>query len=219
MWAVSGSPSRRTAMTSAAEFAGNGIHTSLPSHCLIPSGSLPPFTWLCEKSPSRNSVDWHTQHVAKPAQPVQYDQFIYRGLWKQPRRLGVFDSCCLRTIGSMGWYNGTRNETVRKRVLGYAQDLTATCKFTIKWLVVEDSKRHLNSSFSSPSLFSLFNAGHGHGYQRLSVDVNKTVSGCGHQFIFIVATLRLPVFLFMWLKVLEKFVLLNHPRGINHRLP
>ncbi|KER21524.1 hypothetical protein T265_10170 [Opisthorchis viverrini] len=79
MWPVSGSPSRKTAMTSAAEFAGNEFHTSLPSHCLTASGSLPPFTWLCEKSPSRKSVDWHTQHVAKPAQPVQCDQFIYRG--------------------------------------------------------------------------------------------------------------------------------------------
>ncbi|KER20313.1 hypothetical protein T265_11120 [Opisthorchis viverrini] len=63
-----------------AEFAGNGLHTSLPSHCLTASGSLPPFTWLCEKSPSWKSVDWHTQHMAKPAQPVQCDQFIYRGL-------------------------------------------------------------------------------------------------------------------------------------------
>ncbi|KER27497.1 hypothetical protein T265_05458 [Opisthorchis viverrini] len=80
MWPVSGSPSRKTTMTSAAEFAGNGSHTSLPSHCLTASGSLPPFTWLCEKSPSRKSVDWHTQHVAKPAQPIQFDQFIYRGI-------------------------------------------------------------------------------------------------------------------------------------------
>ncbi|KER27743.1 hypothetical protein T265_05297 [Opisthorchis viverrini] len=79
MWPVSGSPSRKTAVTSAAEFAGNGLHTSLPSHCLTASGSLPPFTWLGEKSPSRKSVDWHTQHVAKPTQPVQCDQFIYRG--------------------------------------------------------------------------------------------------------------------------------------------
>ncbi|KER27301.1 hypothetical protein T265_05626 [Opisthorchis viverrini] len=79
LWPVSGSPSRKTAVTSAAEFAGNGFHTSLPSHCLTASGSLPPFTWLGEKSPSRKSVDWHTQHVAKPAQPVQCDQFIYRG--------------------------------------------------------------------------------------------------------------------------------------------
>ncbi|KER29238.1 hypothetical protein T265_04086 [Opisthorchis viverrini] len=79
MWPVSGSPSRKTAVTSAPEFAGNCFHTSLPSHCLTASGSLPPFTWLCEKSSSRKSVDWHTQHVAKPAQPVQCDQFIYRG--------------------------------------------------------------------------------------------------------------------------------------------
>ncbi|KER34261.1 hypothetical protein T265_00112 [Opisthorchis viverrini] len=37
----------KTAMTSAAELAGNGFHTSLPSDCLTASGSLPPFTWLC----------------------------------------------------------------------------------------------------------------------------------------------------------------------------
>ncbi|KER31012.1 hypothetical protein T265_02687 [Opisthorchis viverrini] len=79
MWPVSGSPSRKTAVTSAAEFAGNGFHTSLPSHCLTASGSLPPFTWLGENSPSRKSVDWHTQHVAKPTQPMERDQFIYRG--------------------------------------------------------------------------------------------------------------------------------------------
>ncbi|KER26274.1 hypothetical protein T265_06468 [Opisthorchis viverrini] len=79
MWTVSGSPSRKTAVTSAADFVGNGLHTSLPSHCLTASDSLPPFTWLGEKSPSRKSVDWHTQHVAKPTQPVQCDQFIYRG--------------------------------------------------------------------------------------------------------------------------------------------
>ncbi|KAG5450502.1 hypothetical protein CSKR_109091 [Clonorchis sinensis] len=30
-------------------------------------------------SPSRNSVDWHTEHVVKPTQPVEYDQFIYPG--------------------------------------------------------------------------------------------------------------------------------------------
>ncbi|KER23682.1 LOW QUALITY PROTEIN: hypothetical protein T265_14586 [Opisthorchis viverrini] len=70
---------KQMALTSAAEFAGIGLHTSLPSHCLTASGSLPPFTWLGEKSPSRKSVDWYTQHVAKPAQPVQCDQFIYRG--------------------------------------------------------------------------------------------------------------------------------------------
>ncbi|KAG5445444.1 hypothetical protein CSKR_103747 [Clonorchis sinensis] len=70
---------RKTAVTSAAEFAGSGFYTSLPSHCLTASGSFPPFTWLCEKNPSRKSVDWHAQHVAKPAQPMQCDQFIYRG--------------------------------------------------------------------------------------------------------------------------------------------
>ncbi|KER19505.1 hypothetical protein T265_11740 [Opisthorchis viverrini] len=69
------SPSMKTAMTGAAEFAASGSHTSLPSHCLTVSGSLPPFTWLYEKIPSRNSVDWHTQHMAKPAQPTQCDQF------------------------------------------------------------------------------------------------------------------------------------------------
>ncbi|KER26411.1 hypothetical protein T265_06330 [Opisthorchis viverrini] len=79
MWPVSGSPSRKTAVTSAAKFAGNGFHTSLPSHCLTASGSLPPFTWLWEKSPSRKSVDWHTQHLANPAQPMHCDQSIHRG--------------------------------------------------------------------------------------------------------------------------------------------
>ncbi|KER19996.1 hypothetical protein T265_11363 [Opisthorchis viverrini] len=41
--------------------------------------SFQPLTCLCEKNPSRNSVDWHTQHVAKPIQPMQGDQFTYRG--------------------------------------------------------------------------------------------------------------------------------------------
>ncbi|KER23238.1 hypothetical protein T265_08849 [Opisthorchis viverrini] len=41
MWSVSGTPSRKTAVTSSAGFAGNGFHTSLPSHCLTASGSLP----------------------------------------------------------------------------------------------------------------------------------------------------------------------------------
>ncbi|KAG5441746.1 hypothetical protein CSKR_113550 [Clonorchis sinensis] len=86
MWPVSGSPSRKTAMTSLAEFAGNGFYTSLPSHCLTASGSLPPFTGLCEKNPSRKSVDWHAQHVAKPAQPMQCDQFIYRGWSREKKR-------------------------------------------------------------------------------------------------------------------------------------
>ncbi|KER28164.1 hypothetical protein T265_04925 [Opisthorchis viverrini] len=100
MWPVSGSPSRKTAVTSAAEFAGNGFHTSLPSHCLTASGSLPPFTWLGEKRPSRKSVDWHTQHVAKPAQPVQCDQFIYRGAIKAyipfARMHSLHRLCCRR---------------------------------------------------------------------------------------------------------------------------
>ncbi|KER25655.1 hypothetical protein T265_14173, partial [Opisthorchis viverrini] len=75
--------SRKAAVTSAAEFAGNGFHTSLPSHCLTASGSLPPFTWLCGKSPSSKSVDWHTQHVAKSAQPMQCYQFIQLVILKQ----------------------------------------------------------------------------------------------------------------------------------------
>ncbi|KAG5452232.1 hypothetical protein CSKR_112521 [Clonorchis sinensis] len=45
---------------------------SLPSHCLTSPGSFPHFTWLWEKNPSRNSVDWYTKHVAKPAQPMPY---------------------------------------------------------------------------------------------------------------------------------------------------
>ncbi|KER30944.1 hypothetical protein T265_02752 [Opisthorchis viverrini] len=64
---VSGSPSKKAAISNAAEFAGNDFRTSLPSHCLTAFGSLPPFTWLCEEGPSRKLVDWHTQHVAKPA--------------------------------------------------------------------------------------------------------------------------------------------------------
>ncbi|KER22533.1 hypothetical protein T265_09398 [Opisthorchis viverrini] len=47
MWPVSGSPSRKTAATSAAEFTANGFHTSLPNHSLTASGSLQPFTWFC----------------------------------------------------------------------------------------------------------------------------------------------------------------------------
>ncbi|KER18856.1 hypothetical protein T265_12126 [Opisthorchis viverrini] len=81
-------------MTSAAEFAGNGFHTSLPSHCSTASRSLPPFTWLCENSFSRKSVDWHTQHVAKPAQPMQCDQFICRGSVVRSRPLH-FNFPCL----------------------------------------------------------------------------------------------------------------------------
>ncbi|KER25307.1 hypothetical protein T265_07188 [Opisthorchis viverrini] len=34
---------------------------------------------LCENSPLRKSADWHTEHVAKPAQPMKCDQFIYPG--------------------------------------------------------------------------------------------------------------------------------------------
>ncbi|KER23972.1 hypothetical protein T265_08268 [Opisthorchis viverrini] len=39
--------------TSAAEFAGSGFYTSLPSHCLTASGSRPLFTWLCGKNPPK----------------------------------------------------------------------------------------------------------------------------------------------------------------------
>ncbi|GAA47657.1 hypothetical protein CLF_100638 [Clonorchis sinensis] len=63
---VSGSPSRETAVTSATEFADNGFHTSLSSPCLTSSGSFAPFAWLCEKNPTRKSVDGYTEHVAKP---------------------------------------------------------------------------------------------------------------------------------------------------------
>ncbi|KER27250.1 hypothetical protein T265_05654 [Opisthorchis viverrini] len=63
VWPVSGSPSRKTAVTSAAEFAGNGFYPPLPSHCLTTPGSLSSFTWLWEKSPSRKSVDWHTRNL------------------------------------------------------------------------------------------------------------------------------------------------------------
>ncbi|KER30977.1 hypothetical protein T265_13062, partial [Opisthorchis viverrini] len=62
---------RKIALTSASEFACNGFYTSLPTHCLIACGPLPPFTWLCEKSPLRKSVDWRTQHVANPAPSMQ----------------------------------------------------------------------------------------------------------------------------------------------------
>ncbi|KER29678.1 LOW QUALITY PROTEIN: hypothetical protein T265_13325 [Opisthorchis viverrini] len=61
---------------SAAEFARNDFHNSLPCHSLTAFGSLPHFTWLCEKNPSRKSVDWHTQHVARPVQTMQCDQLI-----------------------------------------------------------------------------------------------------------------------------------------------
>ncbi|KAG5450997.1 hypothetical protein CSKR_105248 [Clonorchis sinensis] len=42
-------------------------------------GSLPSFARLCEECPSRNLVDWHSEHVTKPAQSVECDRFIYRG--------------------------------------------------------------------------------------------------------------------------------------------
>ncbi|KAG5441279.1 hypothetical protein CSKR_102493 [Clonorchis sinensis] len=37
------------------------------------------FEHLKLENPSKKSVNWHTEHVAKPAQPTRYDQFIYRG--------------------------------------------------------------------------------------------------------------------------------------------
>ncbi|KAG5451885.1 hypothetical protein CSKR_111260 [Clonorchis sinensis] len=77
MCPVSESPSRETAMTSAAEFAGTHFHASLPSHCLVSLGSFRPFAWLCEKNPLRKSVDWYTEHVDKPL--TQCDQSICHG--------------------------------------------------------------------------------------------------------------------------------------------
>ncbi|KAG5446836.1 hypothetical protein CSKR_203630 [Clonorchis sinensis] len=76
MCPVSGPPSRETAVTGAAEFAGNGFQTSLPSRCLTSPGSFPFFAWLCEKNRSRKSVDWHKEHVSKPMQPIQCDQIF-----------------------------------------------------------------------------------------------------------------------------------------------
>ncbi|KAG5452514.1 hypothetical protein CSKR_103319 [Clonorchis sinensis] len=78
MCPVLDSPSRETTMTSPAEFTGSGFHTTLPSDCLTSSGLFPSFAWLCEKNPSRKLVNWHTKNVAKPVQPVECDQFIYR---------------------------------------------------------------------------------------------------------------------------------------------
>ncbi|GAA48383.1 microtubule-associated protein RP/EB family [Clonorchis sinensis] len=87
---------RETAMTSTAEFAGNGFHTSLPTS----PGSFPTFAWLCEDCHSRKSVDWHMEHVAKPVQPMQCDQFSYRGtgLFGKP----VTEYSCVLTKYSMG---------------------------------------------------------------------------------------------------------------------
>ncbi|KAG5446985.1 hypothetical protein CSKR_102387 [Clonorchis sinensis] len=43
-------------------------------------GNIPQILeWLCEKSPSKTSVNWHTEHVTKPAQPMESDQYIRRG--------------------------------------------------------------------------------------------------------------------------------------------
>ncbi|KAG5455299.1 hypothetical protein CSKR_105149 [Clonorchis sinensis] len=101
MWPVSGSPSRKMAVTSAAEFAGNGFYTSLPSHRLTASGSFPPFTWLCEKNPSRKSVDWHAQYVAKPAQPIECDQFIYRGDFRGGIKRGRSNKLLIRLLKTL----------------------------------------------------------------------------------------------------------------------
>ncbi|KER24737.1 hypothetical protein T265_07687 [Opisthorchis viverrini] len=54
MWPVLGSPSRKTAVTGAAEFAGNGFHTSLPNHCLTASGSPHP-SRVCAQRALRGS--------------------------------------------------------------------------------------------------------------------------------------------------------------------
>ncbi|KAG5454228.1 hypothetical protein CSKR_111777 [Clonorchis sinensis] len=50
--------SRESVMTSAAEFAGNGFHASLPSHCLVTTGLFPPFAWLYEKDSSEKRLKW-----------------------------------------------------------------------------------------------------------------------------------------------------------------
>ncbi|KER34003.1 hypothetical protein T265_12477, partial [Opisthorchis viverrini] len=92
----------KTAINSAVDIVGDGFYTSLTSHCLTTSGSFLPFTWLCEKNPSRKSVDWHTEHVAKPMQPVECDQFSYRGRSEFPE-LYVLDKKALETLEDKGW--------------------------------------------------------------------------------------------------------------------
>ncbi|GAA53138.1 prominin [Clonorchis sinensis] len=37
------------------------------------------FVWFCKDGFSRKSVDWHTEHVTKPSQLGECDQFVYRG--------------------------------------------------------------------------------------------------------------------------------------------
>ncbi|GAA48097.1 opioid-binding protein/cell adhesion molecule [Clonorchis sinensis] len=71
-----GSLSWKTVMTSATAFAGDGFHTSLPSRRLTIPGSFSPFTWLCEKSPSGKSVDWHTKHMTKLTQVDRWTQYF-----------------------------------------------------------------------------------------------------------------------------------------------
>ncbi|KAG5453486.1 hypothetical protein CSKR_113960 [Clonorchis sinensis] len=62
------------AMTNGTELAGNGFHNSLSAHCFTYPASFPLFKWLCEKSSSKKSVDWHTEHVAKPL--IGYGWFL-----------------------------------------------------------------------------------------------------------------------------------------------
>ncbi|KAG5443426.1 Forkhead box protein D3-A [Clonorchis sinensis] len=129
MWPVSGFPSRKTAVTSAAEFAGTGFYTSLSSHCLAASGSFPLFTWLFEKNPLWKSVDWHTQHVAKPAQPMQYDQFICRGLTWDPAESHVCDFSrqlnVLHQVASCSSWYDIRDIAIHVRQMQTRQWLTA----------------------------------------------------------------------------------------------
>ncbi|KAG5444570.1 hypothetical protein CSKR_108064 [Clonorchis sinensis] len=79
-------------ITSAAEFAGNGFHTSLPSHCMTSPDLLSPFTWLCEKSISRKSIDWYTENVTKPAQTMECDHFICRPSFSNPSFIAVSEN-------------------------------------------------------------------------------------------------------------------------------
>ncbi|KER33057.1 hypothetical protein T265_00961 [Opisthorchis viverrini] len=80
--------SMKTAMTSAAEFSGDGLCTSLPIHCLTASGSPPPFTIYRRSSLSHanhiklltgpSSEEFQDVHRSFPDECLQLDRVLMR---------------------------------------------------------------------------------------------------------------------------------------------
>ncbi|KAG5449301.1 hypothetical protein CSKR_100613 [Clonorchis sinensis] len=62
-------PRRRTPPSNwkrgAAQFVGEDFHTSFSNYHSIYIGSFLSFAWLSEKGSSRNSADWHMQHIIR----------------------------------------------------------------------------------------------------------------------------------------------------------